>query len=111
VRTRCVAEPQVCFQAYTSSLCNEVQGPKECAPQRNCVHVDQQGTEESTIQQCFGNHTVELQLFRGTTSCDLASRLYGVNITTGVCTNLGGYFGIMTCGKYTRLYLCLYVCK
>ena len=47
----------------------------------------------------FGNGTVELQVFRGSTNCESEFMLYAVNFTTSSCLQLADYHGIFTCGK------------
>ena len=55
------------------------------------------GVDESTLQACHAGY-VEIQLFRNSSSCRPSARVYGFNTSLGSCQNVGGYWGIMTCG-------------
>lgn len=53
----------------------------------------------TALHGSFGNGTVELQVFRGSTNCESEFMLYAVNFTTSSCLQLADYHGIFTCGK------------
>lgn len=97
----------VCFQSYKNSSCLEPVGPKMCAQENVCSHTDGSGAfggvDESTLQKCYSG-VAELQVFKNSSSCRPAKRVYGFNTTLNGCVNVGGHWGIMTCG----MLLCLY---
>ena len=89
----------VCFQSYSNASCGKAVGPKSCSAQGRCVHTDvTDGVDESTLQTCYPGY-VQIQVFRNSSSCRPGALVYGFNTSTAGCQNVGGYPGVLTCGK------------
>jgi hypothetical protein len=78
---------QVCWEGYASTDCAAgTQIFSQCAREELCQHVD---VNESTVQRCLPDQSVEVDLYRGTESCQGEAamsfnikRVSGVHITS-----------------------------
>ena len=89
----------VCFQPYNNATCAMALGTAQCSLENRCTHTDTTaGVDESTLQVCHGDY-VTISLYRNSSSCRPDALFYAFNVSTNGCQGIGGYPGILTCGK------------
>eukprot|EP00045_Choanoeca_perplexa_P007600 m.69638 g.69638 ORF g.69638 m.69638 type:complete len:887 (+) comp14138_c0_seq2:115-2775(+) len=84
----------VCWEGYSTTDCSAGTAIfSQCAREELCQHVD---VNESTVQRCLPDQSVEVDLFRGTESCEGEATMT-FNIKHGECVLFGPTHGIIDC--------------